>query len=116
MTSSELKHQAKLQNWVTIVHECRSSGLSVRQWCRQQEITPTTYYRWEREVLAHANIERTVPVSEKAVTFAEVPAIQQKRNDSERAATIRINEVSVDIYNGINSALLKCMLELLQLC
>ena len=38
MTSVELKHRAKLQEWSARIQDCRSSGLSVRAWCRQEEI------------------------------------------------------------------------------
>ena len=38
MTSAELKHRAKLQEWSARIQDCRSSGLSVRAWCRQEEI------------------------------------------------------------------------------
>ena len=55
MTSTELKHQAQEQKWVAAIQDCRSSGLPVRQWCRQRGITPSTYYRWEREVLSIAD-------------------------------------------------------------
>ena len=38
MTSAELKHRVKLQEWAARIQDCRSSGLSVRAWCRQEEI------------------------------------------------------------------------------
>ncbi|MFR8411218.1 MAG: IS66 family insertion sequence element accessory protein TnpA, partial [Butyricicoccus sp.] len=47
MTSAELKHRAKLQEWSARIQNCRSSGLSVRAWCRQEGINASTYYRWE---------------------------------------------------------------------
>lgn len=42
MTSSELKHIAKKEEWGLAIQECRGSGLSVREWCRQRGVTPTT--------------------------------------------------------------------------
>ena len=51
MTSNELKHKAKLQEWALTVQECRSSGKPVKQWCIENKIKVTTYYRWEREIL-----------------------------------------------------------------
>ena len=42
MTSAELKHRAKLQEWAARIQDCRSSGPSVRAWCRQEEITGLT--------------------------------------------------------------------------
>ena len=69
MTSAELKHGAKLQEWSARIQDCRSSGLSVRAWCRQEEINAATDYRWERELLALAETEPCSSVS--AVRFAE---------------------------------------------
>ena len=72
MTSAKLKHRVKLQEWAARIQDCRSSGLSVRAWCRQEEINAATYYRWERELLALAETEPCSSVS--AVRFAELPA------------------------------------------
>lgn len=115
VTSTALKHQARLQSWAEAIQDCRSSGLSVKQWCRQREITTTTYYRWERELLALANAERST-AEDAAVTFAELPTAQQQRNVSERAATIRLGNISIDIYNEVNPELLKVILATLQSC
>ena len=41
MTSNELKHEAKKQERNIAIQECRSSGLSVSEWCRQQGVTTT---------------------------------------------------------------------------
>lgn len=115
MTSTALKHQARLRSWAEAIRDCRSSGLSVKQWCRQREITTTTYYRWERELLALANAERN-NAEDAAVTFVELPTAQQQRNVSERAATIRFSNTSIDIYNEVSPELLKVMLATLQSC
>ena len=36
MTSNELKHEAKKQEWNIAIQECRGSGLSVSEWRRQR--------------------------------------------------------------------------------
>ena len=72
MTSAELKRRAKLQEWSARIQDCRSSGLSVRAWCRQEEINAATYYRWEHELLT--GVRRNGAPPSTAVTFAEVPA------------------------------------------
>ena len=102
MTSAELKHRAKLQEWAARTQDCRSSGLSVRAWCRQEEINAATYYRWERELLALAETEPCSSVS--AVRFAELPAPKQvSRNVAERSATLHIGNASLDIYPGCDA-------------
>ena len=115
VTSTELKHQAKLQTWSTAIQECRSSGLSVKQWCKQREITPTTYYRWERELLALAKTEKNT--MGEPVAFVELPALKSEmQNVSERVATIRINDASIDIYASVQPELLKALVETFRSC
>ena len=115
MTSAELKHRAKLQEWAAQIQNCRSSGQSVRAWCRQEGINAATYYRWERELLATAE---TVPRSSvPAVRFAELPAPKQvSRNAAEHCATLYIGNASLDIYSGCDAEQLKILVELLRLC
>ena len=115
MTSNELKHEAKKQEWSMAIQECRGSGLSVSEWCRQRGVTTTTYYRWERELLAGVRRNGTPPST--AVTFAELPAPKQvSRNVAERSATLHIGNASLDIYSGCNEEQLKMLVELLRLC
>ena len=115
MTSAELKHHAKLQEWSARIQDCRSSGLSVRAWCRQEEINATTYYRWERELLA---LPETDPRSSvPAVRFASLPTLKQvSRSVAERCATLHIGNASLDIYPGCDAEQLKMLVELLRLC
>ena len=115
MTSAELKHRAKLQEWSARIQNCRSSGLSVRAWCRQEGINASTYYRWERELLTAADQAPCSAVP--AVTFAEMPEPKKmSRNVSERCATLRIGSASLDIYPGCDAEQLKMLVELLRLC
>ena len=115
MTSAKLKHRVKLQEWAARIQDCRSSGLSVRAWCRQERINATTYYRWERELLTAADQAPCSAVP--AVTFAELPEPKKmSRNVSERCATLHIGKTSLDIYPGCDAEQLKMLVELLHLC
>ena len=115
MTSAELKHRAKLQEWSARIQDCRSSGQSVRAWCRQEGVNAATYYRWERELLASAETASCSSVS--AVRFAELPAPKQvSRNVAERSATLHIGNARLDIYPGCDTEQLKMLVELLRSC
>ena len=115
MTSNELKHEAKKQEWSMSIQECRGSGLSISEWCRQRGVTTATYYRWERELLTAADQAPCSAVP--AVTFAELPAPKQVScNVAERCATLHIGNASLDIYPGCDAELLKMLVELLRLC
>ena len=68
--------------------------MSVRQWCQEQKVHPTTYYKWEREVL------RPDEQSKPNKAFVELPAPKMKGNVYERIATIRYGDFSVDVCAG----------------
>ena len=115
MTSTELKHRAKLQEWTARIRDCRSSGLSVRAWCKQERINAATYYRWEQELLTAADQAPCSAVP--AVRFAELPAPKRvSRNAAERSATLHIGNASLDIYPGCDTEQLKMLVEFLRLC
>lgn len=54
MNVQELAHAARAADWQERIRECRSSGMSVTRWCEENQISPKTYYRWERTCLAEA--------------------------------------------------------------
>lgn len=115
MTSNELKHEAKKQEWSMSIQECRGSGLSVSEWCRQRGVTTATYYRWERELLTGVRKNGAPPST--AVTFAELPEPKKmSRNVAERCATLHIGKASLDIYPGCDAEQLRLLVELLRLC
>ena len=118
MTSNELKHCARLQEWAIAIEECRSSGTSVKEWCRNRGSTTTTYYRWERQLLALAGGQRDKPQElMAATTFAELPIPQgQCRTVAQQAATVHLKDMSIDIYPGMDGELLKLVLEAVKSC
>lgn len=50
MELQKTKHEIKLAQWRRQIADCRSSGMQVRQWCQGHGISPSTYYRWQRQV------------------------------------------------------------------
>ena len=115
MTSNELKHEAKKQEWNIAIQDCRSSGQTVRAWCRQEEINVATYYRWERELLSVA--EAVPHAGVPTVRFAELPTpMKASRNVAERSSTLYGGTASLDIYPGCDAEQLKMLVEVLRLC
>ena len=54
MKIREISHVARAAEWQERIRMCRSSGMSVTCWCAENQISPKTYYRWERICLAEA--------------------------------------------------------------
>ena len=107
MNTQQIKHAANLRVWKERIIECRASGQTVRAWCEQHDICPSTYYRWEREALSAATPE----------VFVEIPnSSRQCRNAAECSATLRIGENSIELYQEIGPELLLAMIKGLRSC
>ena len=108
MNAWEVKRRAQLPEWRQRVEECRSSGLSVREWCAGQQISPKTYYRWEREILDLAGKQlarrEALPPEATVPAFAELPVVAQRRSGA--AATIHADSVTVDIHAGASAEII----------
>ena len=43
----KLNRQQKIAQWGERISSCRSSGLTVAQWCSENGISLTSYYKWQ---------------------------------------------------------------------
>ena len=120
MNVNAVKHQAKLQEWKGRVADCRSSGMSVKHWCEENDCSPRTYYRWEQEILGRV---RQITKAESQPVLAELPVIKalpsqecsKRRNPFVPVLVIRFGQVELELSNAVSSELLSQVKELMHL-
>ena len=56
MNTKQKLHQIKLQQWATRFQEQASSGLTVRAWCAENNLTIHTYNYWKHKLNFQMNI------------------------------------------------------------
>ncbi|MBR2605757.1 MAG: hypothetical protein IKE11_08765 [Clostridia bacterium] len=121
MTAREARHSATLAKWREIVIACRSSGLSVHDWCEQEGVGLRSYYRHEREFLDLISTEQCGLPASLALTnspvFAELSVPKNEiaiRPAGQAAATVRIGGVATDIFDGAAEETLRTLLRVLK--
>jgi hypothetical protein len=60
MSTKSLLHQAKLNEWAVRFAEQKASGLSVTEWCRQNNLSQYKFFYWKR-LLKEEAIEQALP-------------------------------------------------------
>ena len=109
MNVNAVKHQAKLLEWKDRVTDCRSSGMSVKEWCKENGCSPKTYYRWEQEILGKV---RQIAKAPSQPVLAELPLTKPvqdcslKRDVFVPAAVIRIGQMELELSNTVSAELL----------
>lgn len=73
-------HEIRLQKWMDIVKDCRSSGKTIKAWCNENGIDLKRYYYWQRKVClatcremdtVQKSMPKVLPIKDKPV-FAEL--------------------------------------------
>ena len=100
--------QAKLAQWAQVVSQCRGSGISVRQWCQENGINISSYYKWQRKVYAAAQ-------AQQERSFVEVKPVQSAAVGGV-AVTLRIAGAELDIHNGADATTVEAVLRAVKSC
>ena len=100
----------RVQLWAKRIAECRGSGQSVREWCRDNEISEKTYYYWQKKLY-----QQMISTAEE-VSFAEVPREVQTGRCAEVTARISMPGASVEIYPGADAATIRAIIQAIQSC
>ena len=81
MTIYDIQNAQKMPVWKQRIMECRSSGMSVKEWCKEHGLDFTTYYRWERKILAQLIPVEEIPAADlSALPVADLPAASVSQN------------------------------------
>lgn len=104
-----LNGQNKLALWAGRVSECRSSGQTIKTWCRENGICEQTYYKWQRRLFEVAQ-------TQQGVMFAEITPAPNGHPSDDVAVTVRIAGAEADIHSGADTATVEAVLRILKSC
>ena len=105
----KVNRQQRLAEWSRRVEACRSSGLTVVQWCQENGIAVSTYFSWQRKVF-----QALKEVQE--VTFAEVPIMEHSQLSGHIVAAMEVSDVRIQVYEGADKATLQAILQAAKSC
>lgn len=115
-------------DWLPIINECRTSGLSDHQWCKENDVSYSTFYyhvrRLQKEAceLPASARKCTIPIVQEVVqlNFNE-PEVQLPHYSSEitadsevSAISLQMNNVILHISNSANAAVIANTIQALQ--
>ena len=119
MNANETKHEARVRGWRERVQECRSSGLSVKEWCAGHGVNTATYYRWEREVHGRTKGPQAAVKGNQGTReesrFVELPcAIRNRkpdRGDTRIMAEVETAKGTIRFYEGADAEMIRVLCE-----
>ena len=118
MNTKQKLHQIHLNEWATRFSDQKSSGLTVRQWCEQNNFTIHTYNYWKhvlKEELASQILPDIVPL---AIPEPVAQILQDSAPESclanrpiRATAKLTINDISVVFNSDVSEEFLHTILK-----
>jgi hypothetical protein len=103
MRVSEAKRLARLSEWRQIVANQKASGLSVRGWCEQNDMSEQQFYYRLRQV-REAVLDAIEPVADvqlvRLADFRPTDATQSVQHEG--SIVIRCGAISVEFPHGVD--------------
>ena len=94
-----LNGQNALTLWNERITACRNSGMTVRDWCRENGVSPGSYYRWQRRIYELAAEQTRSP------QFAEV----RLRRNNAAVAVLHLPGGDVEVLPGADEETLRAV-------
>ncbi len=96
----------RLQQWADVIRACRESGMSNKEFCRQNGISEKTYYYWLRR-LRQAACENAQP----KLVCLETAKEQEQENC---AILLRYKDAELEIHAGTGRETIAMVLQALE--
>lgn len=119
----EIKKQVRHKEWAAMVQECQASGKKVGDWCDENGINISTYYKRlyvvRSELIEESENQRIVPVSvSAAVSDASNSVIADtvKECSCEDKIMIRRNGIEIELPQNISGDIVLALLRGLSQC
>ena len=113
MEMGSVRQQVRAKQWRQRILEQKSSGLSVKRWCAEQNIRESRYYYWLQILRTE---ELAVHSPEKIFAPLQVAGSADKMVSESRTgicALIRNGEQCLEIHNGADPQTLAATLRVL---
>ncbi len=101
-----LNAQNKPALWANRITECRSSGQSVKIWCKENGICEQTYYKWQKRLFQMAQDQRE----------AQFVEITPHRTVTGISVTVQLGDMEAQVHNGADAATVESVLRILKSC
>ena len=120
MNARQKLHQIHLQEWTVRFAEQKASGLTVRQWCKQNNLSFHTYNYW-KHLLKEEVVEQALPdivplslpvlsdsVSSLETTVSDIRSIRADRSIRSNNSNVQmqINSISIEIDSSVSEEFL----------
>lgn len=108
---TKVKQSLHKEKWIALIKDCQSSGMTIRDWCKQNDIKEQTYYRNLQKLRSEICEQLPVAVSkpEKPVVFQPLQ-VGTPIPDVKPAVIIRRGDTTIEINSNASKETVEAVL------
>lgn len=120
MNTREVTKRYRLNKWMEIIRNCRSSGQTVATWCAEHNVNPKSYYYWLKRVREAACEALPTLHSDQSTIVPIDLSMPRASNQHSAPATkapdivIHMGSVTLEIRNHASPTLIEHTLRAMQ--
>ena len=115
MDTWKIKNDLLLSKYAEEIKAQQESGLSIREWCKENGIPTSTFTLHQRKIReAVLGVNEELSRSNKTINLAHVQFQPSEPAKSNAAISLVKNGISIEINNNASTDLIKCVFEVLQ--
>lgn len=111
---NEIVQSIRDQSWVAMIQEQKASGLTIRQWCAENNLSENIYYyrlkRVREQIIQAAQAEAS---AQKAQQLVRVPDTAIPADNNTAGIIIRKGSLVIEINSEASQGILSMMKEVL---
>lgn len=109
---TQVKIRFRMEQWIPLIKECQASGMSVKSWCRQNDIKESAYYYWLKKIRRKACAQQLPAVqseNQKPVEFAKL-RVDAGTSGTDIAIVIHLPSATVEVKEGTSQKTVEAVL------
>ncbi|MGI6711393.1 MAG: IS66 family insertion sequence element accessory protein TnpA [Bacillota bacterium] len=109
---TQVKTQYRMEQWMQLIKEHQASGMSIRSWCRQNNLKESSYYYWLKQIrkkVFNQQVPAIQPENRKPVEFAKL-RMDAGTPGVDAAVIIHLPTAIVEVKEGISQKTIEAVL------
>ena len=114
MSTRKTTREYRISQWFPIIKACHDSGMSVRAWCKQNDVDEKRFYYWQNilrktatETLPSVQPSRFVQLSEETTVSSEISSTFTP------SMVIHVGNTSIELSDHVKPELLESVIKVL---
>ncbi len=126
MSTKSMLHQAMLNEWASRFADHKASGLSVAQWCKENNLSQYKYFYWKRQLKEEVTLQalpEIVPLAMPSAPIVSEPPVPKSSElasatcascasfSSNSCARVLINGMTVEIDSSASESFIRAIIK-----